>query len=118
MYVRSITLNLLALFLLVSAGACKKSESAAGMAAIPPASGELLARIHWLGKKRLAAETNAAFFMGLWNLPETARLEAQTLDKLAAAPWRVLLKSTDTNVPSALLRPLLEDLLQEEWYLE
>lgn len=56
--------------------------------------------------------------MGIWRLPESARLEAQTLDKLATAPWRVLLHNSDTNVPSALLRPLLDDLVEEECYLE
>ena len=35
--------------------------------------------------KRLAAETNAASFLRMWNLPETAKLEKQTFDKLALA---------------------------------
>ena len=35
--------------------------------------------------KRLAAETNAASFLRMWNLPETAKLKKQTLDKLALA---------------------------------
>ncbi|MGC3958702.1 MAG: hypothetical protein QM813_12415 [Verrucomicrobiota bacterium] len=74
---------------------------------------------HWLGKSRLATEGGAANFMALWKLPESIRLEAQTLDKLAAAPWR--LWTTNTAIPQAAslqLRPLLNDLLQEEVYLE
>lgn len=76
-------------------------------------------RFHWLGKKRLATEANATNFMAIWNLPESAKLEAQTLAKLATAPWRLW----QTNVavskaPTALLRPLLDDLVQEEVYLE
>src|SRR5260221_2583748 len=51
----------------------------------------IIARVHWLGKKRISAETNAAYFMTVWNLPESARLEAQTLHKLATAPLRLLL---------------------------
>ena len=77
-------------------------------------------RIHWLGKKRLAADPNATNFIAIWNMPESLRLENQTLDKLATAPWR-LLTSTVTplsNAPVALLRPLLDDLLLEESYLE
>jgi hypothetical protein len=89
-----------------------------------------LARIHWLGKKRLAADTNAADFMTVWNLPESARLEAQTLDKLALwlAGWRPSesnhLEITNwsalvaSNTKASQLRPLVQDLLQEEWLLE
>jgi hypothetical protein len=78
-----------------------------------------IARLHWLGKKQLAAETNATNFMAIWNLPESARLEAQTLDKLATAPWRLLPGVAPlSNAPSALLRPLLDDLMQCESYLE
>jgi hypothetical protein len=84
-----------------------------------PVSAETVARVHWLGKKRLAAETNAAYFLGLWNLPESAKLEAQTLDKLSVAPWRVSTGDTlGTNAASSRLRPMLDDLVQEESYLE
>ena len=76
-------------------------------------------RLHWLGKKRLAAESNATNFVSIWNMPESVRLEGQTLDKLATAPWRLLTTATPlSNAPSALLRPLLDDLVQEESYLE
>jgi hypothetical protein len=71
-----------------------------------------------LGKKRLATETNAAYVMGIWNLPESARLEAQTLDKLSKAPWRSLLNQSGASVPGPFLRPLLDDLVQQECYLE
>jgi hypothetical protein len=79
--------------------------------------------------KRLANETNAAGVLKIWRLPETEKLKAQTLDKLALAPWRL----SGTNRPPAvtnyaalvranpsasLLRSLLDDLVQEEWYLE
>lgn len=85
----------------------------------PTQSTAPLARLHWLGKKRLAAEPNATNFMAIWNLPESARLEAQTLDKLATAPWRLLPGVAPlSNAPTALLRPLLDDLVQEECYLE
>lgn len=106
---------------------CEKTNSAPSTVADPAAPSsppttitvEACARIHWLGMKRLAAETNAASFVEVWNLPESERLVAQTLDKLATAPWRLLKEGTATNdAPVALLRPLLEDLVQEESYLE
>jgi hypothetical protein len=76
-------------------------------------------RFHWLGKKQLAGSTNAAHFLDLWNLPESVSLEAQTLDKLAAAPWRFWQTNLAlSNAPTALLRPLLDDLVHEESYLE
>jgi hypothetical protein len=85
--------------------------------------GETIARIHWLGMKQLAGETNATNFMAIWNLPESQKLEAQTLDKLATAPWRLLLHQPSTNASmpmaaSPLLRPLLDDLVNAESYLE
>jgi hypothetical protein len=80
-------------------------------------SRQTLARIHWLGKKQIAAQTNAVFLMRIWNEPESAKLEGHTLDKLAQAPWRWQEREVDTN-SSALLRPLFNDVLQNESYLE
>src|SRR4030095_11096887 len=61
-------------------------------------------------------------------MPESANLEAQTLDKLSTAPWRLLGKAPAnhetalTNAGPALkhflLRPLLADLVSEESYWE
>src|SRR5712675_1982586 len=83
-------------------GGCKKEEGGGPAAQAPRSTGAetpVVARVHWLGKKRIAAETNSAYFMTLWNLPETAELEAQTLDKLATAPWRLLLhQAGGTNI--------------------
>src|SRR5262249_21205635 len=70
------------------------------------------------------SETNAAYFMSIWNMAESGKLEAQTLDKLATAPWRLILKQrggTNAQTPiaaSPALRPLLDDLVQEESYIE
>jgi hypothetical protein len=76
-------------------------------------------RFHWLGKTRLATEANATNFMAIWNLPESVRLEAQTLDKLATAPWRLWQTNVAlSNAPSDRLRPLLDDLIAHESYLE
>lgn len=117
---------LAALAVALGVGCRKKPDRDQTAASEPPVpsksaaqSGETVARMHWLGKKRLAAETNAAYFVSLWNLPESAKLEAQTLDKLSLAPWRLLKNDAATNgAPNGLLRPLLDDLVQEESYLE
>ena len=85
--------------------------------------------MHWVGMKRLSVEPKAAGFLRIWRLPESEKLKAQTLDKLALAPWRVFdtnQSAAGTNYAQLLqqnhqassLRPLLEDLVQEEWYLD
>ena len=79
---KSFGLGLVAALMVALAGGCKKSPAPASPAA---ASSDTIARVHWLGKKRLASDKSATAFMAIWNLPESARLEAQTLDKLAVA---------------------------------
>lgn len=76
-------------------------------------------RLHWIGKKNLATDPSATNFMSIWNMPESFQLQQQTLEKLSTAPWRLSKTSTPlSNAPVALLRPLLDDLVQEESYLE
>ena len=122
------TLFLALLFIAALAAGCNKPAPPAAPLLPPPV--ETVARIHWLGMKRLAVETNAAFFMGIWNLAESKQLETQTLDRLAmglvASNQLPVIDSqaSSTNHPppliglAAILRPLLEDLVQEESYLE
>jgi hypothetical protein len=78
---------------------------------------ETIARIHWLGRKQIATDTNGIALKGVWAMPETVKLEAQTLDKLSLASWSLSHRTIDTNT-GALLRPLLEDVVQQEFYLE
>jgi hypothetical protein len=80
-----------------------------------------VARLHWLGKVRIAADTNASRLMGLWGKPESAQLENQTLEKLSTALWRSGSVATRHSGPiggSSFLRPLLDDLVNQESYLE
>lgn len=123
------------MLILASGGGCRKSASAPA----PASSSETVARLHWLGIKGLGRETNAAYFMSVWNLPESKQLVAQTLDKLALAlgggsqvtndgvqPAATNPQSLVTNYQSLVtshpvaagLRPLLEDLVQAECYVE
>src|SRR6266568_1006927 len=96
---------LFALFLLIS-GLISERLSAA------PAT-ETMARVHWLGLKQISVDTNAAHFMSAWQLPQTAALTAQTLDKFSRWPG-----GGATNAASQLLRPLLDDLVSSESYVE
>jgi len=125
-------LPLASLLLAALAGGCKKSTPAPSL--LPPPV-ETVARVHWLGLERVLAETNAVFLTNITTLPESKQLAERTLDRLAVG----LLATNDlplftnqlsaagssgTNPaprltgPAALLRPLLEDLLRQESYLE
>ncbi|HKI69742.1 MAG TPA: hypothetical protein VKA67_09145, partial [Verrucomicrobiae bacterium] len=67
--------------------------------------------------KQIAADTNSASVMGVWDLPRSRQLLKQTLDKLSLAPWRLLRRRLDTN-PARLFRPLLDDVIQQPSFLE
>ena len=162
---RSVVFGSLATLLVALAGGCGKSapnERAAGSqppTLNPQPTTAVVAQVHWIGMRQLAAKTNAASFLSVRNLPETAKLEKQTLDKLALAmigaavlesnyeaiaSGRLRLAaanqvpgmtnqppSTNSPSPSAALqstihhqlstnalRPLLDDLVNEESFLE
>ena len=88
------------------------SGSAVRPATAAPAAADFM-RLHWLGLKQVTTDTNAAPFMKVWQLPQTATLVAQTLGKLSRCPGHGA-----TNAASAAFRPLLDDLITSEFYLE
>ena len=165
MAMRSFVLGSLAALLAALGGGCGKSTPDGGAAdrqplplkPQPPAG--IVARMHWIGMKQLAAEANAASFLKVWNLPETAKLERQTLDKLALAlvgatvlesnyeaiasgrlastapkqvpgrtnqppfsnsqsPASALQSAISLQLATNCFRPLLDDLVNRESYLE
>lgn len=82
-------------------------------------AGEILARIHFIGTDRLLADTNAATMKRIGSLKESAALKKDLLDKLATAPGRAMgLAANVTADLAAGIRPLLEDLIAAESYLE
>ena len=94
MRMKSCGIGLLAMLILASGSGCKKSASEGDHpqfqttnqpSTLNPQPSTTLARVHWLGRQRIAAQTNSSYFMGIWNMPEAVRLENQTLDKLALA---------------------------------
>jgi hypothetical protein len=89
--------------------------------AVPPASSSLdrIAHIHWLGKRLLNLDFNAFTVSRLWALPNTKPLQAQTTEKLAVNLWPMLLAKPPAHpIPAAVLGPMLEDLINEESFLE
>jgi hypothetical protein len=79
----------------------------------------LIARIHFAGSARIAADPAGASVHEIEALPESAALLDQTMLKLSRAPHEFLRNRTaSTNDESALIRPMLEDLLHSESFLE
>jgi hypothetical protein len=147
MNMKQVGCGLLTMLVVVVGGGCGKSkpEDASSQSKqqlaytnyqtpIPPQEPVAVAHLYWLGKQRLSAETNATNFIKLWQEPESAKLEAHILDKLAVALAKdqpTNTQSTGTNSPapanaavvqltpqSQMVRPLLEDLVSAESYLE
>jgi hypothetical protein len=140
MRLRHIGLGLFAVVAIgLCGGGCKKAapgdaSSAETGSKTPTPQPNAIVRFHWLGMKRVSGQPNAAFFMSVWNLAESKALAAQTLDKLALAlaggrasdgtGSGMRDPSLSTNQPSpgqkssALLRPMLDDLMQAESYVE
>jgi hypothetical protein len=125
MSMKSISLALCLVSALLLASGCKKSETGETAAD----AGQLVAQIHWLGMDRVASETNAASFLTIWREPESRKLLSQTLHKLAdwmsgatnsaiSNPRLVQGPNAKPAAESSPLRPVLDDLVQAESYLE
>ena len=81
----------------------------------------MLVRCHFVGTASLSNNTNATKLKELWSLPETQRLAEQTLLKLAHAPRTLYGEQVTTSQDdrgAALLRPLFDDLLRQEFFLQ
>src|SRR5262245_38546762 len=138
MCINRMSVTLLAIGFLAATG-CKRSESqpkkesVEGTTKQAPITKKLqpgqnaILRVHWLGKKHVSANTNSAGLMEIWKLPESQRLEEQTVERLAVAPARWLNGASvnltnqteiTNSVGFSLLKPLCADLVLEESYWE
>src|SRR5512138_2027506 len=120
MFSRLMGVGLAGALMMLFAGGCKQKPSEAKSAAREDTS---IVRVHWAGKKHISAQKDAAYLMGIWNMPEAKAVETEALDKLSLAPWSIregwrTNSLSSTNATSLLLRTLADDLLQEESYLE
>jgi hypothetical protein len=91
-----------------------------GAAANVPAQPGLIARIHFLGGERIAADPNHWAFTNEFASPPARALEAHVLDKLSRVPgvWFRSKIAAGSGDGAAQLRPLLDDLLSSEWIFE
>ncbi len=111
--------------LLVALLAAMAWQAGAGKAAaddvLAKMDGDVIARFHFVGTDRIAADPKAAKLNELGALPATAELREKTLAKLSTAPFRLLESKLYNQTKSdyaSLLRPLLDDLLHCESYAE
>jgi len=94
-------------------------EPTAASTEAPEPPDETLARIHFIGTRQLLARTNAVTLNKIAALKETAAFKALVLNKLASAPARAAGQAAEAAADSAgVVRPLIEDILEEESFLE
>lgn len=110
---------LTAAVMLSALAGCQRTEPPVRSLSPTVLSPDIIAHVHWLGKRRLGYEATAYFLMRIWNLPQSKQLEQQTLYKLTAnSPGWLPNGARLANDDRAWLWPLLNDLVQEESYLE
>ncbi|MBI2946491.1 MAG: hypothetical protein HYY23_02525 [Verrucomicrobia bacterium] len=81
---------------------------------------DVAVRFHFAGFEHIQAGTTATTLTEIWNLPETGQLRTHLLRRLAqglSKSFRPRIDKLD-GAPAEILRPLLADLLQREFYLE
>jgi len=119
MYFRPAIIALIATLLVLSGIGCQKSGPAASALPSTVLSPDTIASVHWLGKRRLGYDATAFYFMRIWNLSQSARLERQAIDHLTTVPERFFPGGSNlTGDSSARMLPLVYDLDQEESYVE
>src|SRR5208282_6045767 len=104
--------------LLAGLAGCGRSHHNQVVGKTPPP--DLIARIHFVGAEQISADTNSTAFTNLFCSAEAQALREQTLNKLSHFPYtwfksRLVAGASDEAEP---LRPLLDDLLKSEWFLE
>src|SRR5437667_12596239 len=79
-----------------------------------------LYRSHFIGMFAVNQGTNASRLKEVWSLPASQDLRKQALDKIAKTPFQLWQKSLPAGAVDqpALIRPLLDDLVNSESYIE
>lgn len=119
MQIRRAIFALLLVLLFASGTGCQKSQSIAPAGLPTVLSPDTIASVHWFGKKRIGITFGAYYLSRIWQQPQSAQLERQTLVKLASTSGRWLPGGTNLTADAATrLYWMLDDVLEEESYLE
>lgn len=112
-------------FLLTFGIGCQKHQSSKSASPAPPypLSNDTVARVHWIGKKRLEVDAGAYYLSRIWQMPASTQLQTQTLNKLSAfvesaAGFEGKSASFPPQLVHGVLYAFCRDLLQEECFLE
>ncbi len=103
--------------------ASAKPSAPASAPIVPKPEADVLAQVHFVGTTQLLADKKATAKLNeIAAMPETTALRDETLTKLATAPYRFLREREKLDGQAldeaALIRPLLEDLIPNESYVE
>src|SRR4051812_45763528 len=110
---RRFILSFIAALLAVAATGCW--EKSIGTRGTGP-----LYRAHFAGVDAMLKDNKGTNFQRIWKLPVSTNLREETLQKLARAPfefWKATLPAGASD-ESALIKPLLDDLVKSESVLE
>ena len=77
-----------------------------------------LYRHHFVGAAQVGRSTNAAKLKEIWALPASGSLKQHVLDRIALVPHQLLKAPKGGPDHAELFRPLIDDLLQQESYVE
>lgn len=107
----------LAVILTLALGGLAGKAAAGG---IDKENGDIIAQIHFVGTAQIANDRNAAKWNEIRALPESKALWDEIIQKLATTPFRLMNRNSParTKDEAALIRPLMEDILTSETYLE
>jgi hypothetical protein len=109
-------LSLSAVLVLVALAACTSgpgSNKGPHQGANP-----LILRAHFIGSENLFATPESASLKKLWNLKSSLALREEALNRFAQLPALWVRAGAGTPTLTNLFRPLLDDLLTREFYLE
>lgn len=81
---------------------------------------DLMAQIHFVGAEKISADANSRAFTNFFCSAPAQALKVQTLDRLSHAPYNWLKEKIAGGAGdnAAQLRPLLDDLVKAEWFLD
>jgi hypothetical protein len=125
MNIRHLRLGLSLFLVLAVAVGCRKHNSVDS--SVPPTpyplSNDTIARIHWLGKKRLCVNADAYYLTRIWELPVSADLEKQTLNRAAYAVAQPSgagpkFQGVPPQAVYSVFNRFFSDIIEEECFLE
>lgn len=103
--------------LIPGCGKAGTSQIAKAETAQAPAPGTI-ARIHWVGRRKVDLDANGYYLSRIWSQPETLILQNHTFDKFGATAHQVLMGSPGPAIPVGAFRSVFDEFVLQESYFE